>query len=276
MKRFCVVENVNKSGVTALADRIDKHLTDRSMFCFRCEGYIDAAKLPDELDCIITLGGDGTLIRAAGDTALYGIPILGINMGHLGYLTGISKTDDIEAVLDMLIDDEYSLEKRMMLEGHILYKNGRISQRFIALNEILITRNNGVKPIRCKVYVDDEFLNESYSDGIIISTPTGSTAYNLSAGGPIIEPEAKMMVITPICPHALIHRSIVLSPNRKIKIGVENSEGLSACIVSDGNILFTLDEGDIVYLKKSSLITNLIKLSGATFLDNLRNKMSRV
>lgn len=275
MKRFYVVENTNKIGVDLLADRIYKHIIKRGMECIKSKGYIDADNLPKDLDCIITLGGDGTLIRAARDIAKKGIPIIGINMGHLGYLTCISKTDDIENVLDMLINDEYSLEKRMMLEGYST--NGKHKKElFLALNEILITRSNGVKPIRCKAYVDGEFLNESYSDGIIISTPTGSTAYNLSAGGPIIEPEARMMVITPICPHALNHRSIVVSPNREIKIEICKADGIEPCIVSDGDIVQLLDSCDEIYIKESSIITKLIKLNGATFLDNLRNKMSAI
>ena len=275
MKKFYLVENTEKEGASQLAETVCGLLLKKGASCVCCKGYLDKSILKEDTDCIITIGGDGTLIKAAIDTAGLHIPLMGINRGHLGYLTGIGGDSDIEPMLDKLLEGRYSIEKRMMLEGQAV-NNGARSKSQIALNEVVISRILNGKPIHTRIFVNGEFLNEYSSDGIIISTPTGSTAYNLSAGGPLVEPSARMMIITPICPHTLSLRSIVLSAKSVVEIAITGEEYVERAAFFDGVNTLQLRIGDVVRIKESRLSTSLIKLSGDSFLDNIRNKMSGI
>lgn len=277
MKRFYLVENSGKTDTEKAGRMIEERINTLGGICFRGSGYIDTGSLPERLDCIITLGGDGTLIRAAMDIAGMDIPLIGVNMGHLGYLTGISSLSDIDRMLHALIDDNYLVEKRMMLEGRIYdCKGAEKTKRRYALNELVVARKCGVRTIKCNVYVNGEFLNEYTSDGIIISTPTGSTAYNLSAGGPIAEPGARISILTPICTHALNQRSMVFSSEADIEIKLCSGEGSEAIAVFDGSEEINLEGGDRISVSEAPIVTRLIKLEGGTFVDNLRNKMNGI
>ena len=237
--------------------------------------YTDASMVPPETECIITLGGDGTLIQAARDLAGRNIPMLGINRGTLGYLTQISRTEEIDTALDALLADQYQLEERMMLNGRAYSSTGRLYED-IALNEIVITRNERLKMLHFRVYVNHEFLNEYRADGLIAATPTGSTAYNLSAGGPIIVPDSTLTVLTPICSHALNARSIVMSGDARIRIEILGDPGTSQAAVYDGDTAAELHSGDYIEIHRSETKTVLIKLKDVSFLDNLRNKMAGI
>ncbi len=272
MKRFYLVLNDSKDGVVQYADKIEHILSGQGALCSRSIGYIDKNRLPDNIDCIITLGGDGTIMRAARDVAGLNIPILGINMGHLGYLTCISKEEELEHVLRRLIEDDYSIEKRMMLKGYVV-RNGIPGKKHLAINELVITRILSGKTIKCNIRINDEYLYEYNSDGIIISTPTGSTAYNLSAGGPLAEPKARMIIVTPICPHTLNLRSIVLSPESVVDIEIVGQEATERVAVFDGESTVKLGQGDHVIVTESKTKTYFVKLPGNGFIENLRNKM---
>ena len=210
------------------------------------------------MDCVITLGGDGTLIRAARDISHLGIPLIGINMGHMGYLTSISSAKDFKYMVDILIDDKYFIEKRMMITAAVI-REGKELHSLNALNEAVITRREMLK-----------------TDGIIVATPTGSTAYNLSAGGPIIEPSSRMMLITAICSHALSQRSIVLSSSKVIRISFNDNLKATRELVVDGDDSVSLKNGDVIELRESEIFAGLIKLKKGSFLDNIRNKMNRI
>ena len=238
-------------------------------------GYLEISKIPDDIDCIITLGGDGTLIRVARDTSYLNIPLIGVNLGHLGYLTSLGSEGGIEDIVDKLLADEYSIENRMMIDAYVK-RSGAASKVHQALNEVVIAGNTCSKFIRCRVYVNKELLNEYCADGIIVATPTGSTAYNLSAGGPIVEPGARMFIITAICPHALNQRSIVLAPESNIEIEITKENKQEVFAVFDGDMQKGLGYKSRLIIKESDTITKLIKLKGGTFLDNLRTKMSRI
>ena len=215
------------------------------------------------------------MLKAAGEVAGLGIPLIGVNLGHLGFLTSVGYDNDINNIKDMLLklfEGRFTIEDRMMLEG---CKCGPGEERkFLALNEVIITKTETVKFTRCKVYVDGEFLNEYSADGIIIATPTGSTAYNLSAGGPIAGLAGRMILITPICPHALSRRSIVLSPESIVEVEMTDREDVVKAALFDGEVKLNLDYSERMYIKESSVKTKLIKLQGTSFLDNLRNKMN--
>ena len=275
MKSFYIVGNSDKSGVEKVADSIMKRIKSKGAKAILNLGYLEISKIPGNIDCIITLGGDGTLIRVARDISYLNIPLIGVNLGHLGYLTSLGSEGGIEDMVDKLLADEYSIENRMMIDAYVK-RSGAASKVHQALNEVVIAGNTCSKFIRCRVYVNKELLNEYCADGIIVATPTGSTAYNLSAGGPIVEPGARMFIITAICPHALNQRSIVLAPESNIEIEISKENKQEVFAVFDGDIQKSLSYKSRLIIKESDTRTKLIKLKGGTFLDNLRTKMSRI
>lgn len=272
MKTFFLVLNNSKDGVIQYADTLEKALKARGAKCLHSIGYLDMSSVPKDTECIISLGGDGTIMRVARDIAGTNMAILGINMGHLGYLTSVSKEDDIENLVTDLIEGNYSIEKRMILQAYAL-KSGIATKKYLAINELVVTRILTGKTIQCKIKVNNEYLNLYNSDGIIISTPTGSTAYNLSAGGPIVETRAKVFILTPICPHALNLRSIVLSSDSVIDIEIIGNNNLEQVAVFDGENTISLSTGDHIIIKEAKTKINFIKLNKNSFMDNLRNKM---
>ena len=179
-----------KRGIGVYAEETDgKALEiDKSKIC---------ANLGDAVDCVITLGGDGTFLRAARMMYPFGIPILGINMGDLGFLTEI-ELNEMDEALEKLIAGSYQLEDRIMLEARV-QRNGRVIQSFIGLNDVVVTKGSFARLIALEIYVEDELVTTYKADGVIISSPTGSTAYSLSAGGPIVYPEVDVTILTPIC-----------------------------------------------------------------------------
>ena len=275
MKSFYIVGNSDKSGVEKVAESMMKLIKKKGGDSILNLGYLEISKIPGNVDCIITLGGDGTLIRVARDTSYLNIPLIGVNLGHLGYLTSLGSEGGIEDMVDKLLADEYSIENRMMIDAYVK-RSGAASKVHQALNEVVIAGNTCSKFIRCRVYVNKELLNEYCADGIIVATPTGSTAYNLSAGGPIVEPGARMFIITAICPHALNQRSIVLAPESNIEIEISKENKQEVFAVFDGDIQKGLSYKSRLIIKESDTITKLIKLKGGTFLDNLRTKMSGI
>ena len=275
MKSFYIVGNSDKSGVEKVAESMMKLIKKKGGDSILNLGYLEISKIPDDIDCIITLGGDGTLIRVARDTSYLNIPLIGVNLGHLGYLTSLGSEGGIEDMVDKLLADEYSIENRMMIDAYVK-RSGAASKVHQALNEVVIAGNTCSKFIRCRVYVNKELLNEYCADGIIVATPTGSTAYNLSAGGPIVEPGARMFIITAICPHALNQRSIVLAPESNIEIEITKENKQEVFAVFDGDMQKGLGYKSRLIIKESDTRTKLIKLKGGTFLDNLRTKMSGI
>ena len=180
--------------------------------------YTDPDKVPDDTQCIIVLGGDGTLLQAARDVVHKEIPLLGINLGNLGFLAEVNQTS-LYSALDQLMADDYEVEERMMLEGRV-YRGRKLIGQDIALNDIVIGRDGHLRVVRFKNYVNDVYLNSYNADGIIISTPTGSTGYSLSAGGPIVSPNAAMTIMTPIAPHTLNTRSIIFPAQDVITVEI--------------------------------------------------------
>lgn len=232
-------------------------------------------QIPEDTDCILVLGGDGTLLQTARDTMQLGIPLLGINLGTLGYLAEVEKSGIREA-LQHLICDEYEIEERMMLVGAVMRDNKEIC-RAHALNDVVVNRYGHLMVLAYDVIVNGQKLNQYQADGMIVSTPTGSTGYNLSAGGPIALPGAQLMLMTPICPHTLNTRSIVLSAADAIEIRIgEGRDGRlqEAEINFDGGLTERLTTGDRVMIRRSERTTKLIHISKVSFLETLHKKMS--
>lgn len=267
MKNFYIITNQSKDKDYAMTHRIQNYIENKGGTCMVS---LDGTGVPEHTDCVLVLGGDGTLIRAAREIRSCGAPLLGINLGTLGYLAEV-EAEHVEKAIDRLFENQTVVENRMMLKGNL---NER--EEDVALNDIVVTRIGELRVIHFNIYVNGELLNSYQADGVIISTPTGSTGYNLSAGGPIVEPTASMFVITPICSHALNTRSIVLSADDEIVVEIgkgRDNKNESASISFDGDRTMKVYTGDKIVIQKAEDTIQFIKLSKISFLENLRKKM---
>ena len=227
-----------------------------------------------DADCIIVLGGDGTLVRAARDMASIGIPLIGVNMGTLGYLCELERSTVFDAI-DKLFNDQYELEERMLIAGSD--SKDDTGKTTFALNDIVIHRCGMPQIVNLIVSVNGEYLATYSADGIIISTPTGSTGYSMSAGGPIVDPKADLMLITPINDHNLSSKSIVISADEEVtvELGKRRSQKDEMVEVSfDGDSKVRLEVGDRFVVRRAEDTAKICKLSSESFLEILRRKMS--
>jgi NAD+ kinase len=223
-----------------------------------------------QCDFVIVLGGDGTLLGVARQILWLQTPILGINMGHLGFITEV-ETKDIFTSLEKIIHKQYKIEERMMLEAVIIKQEKKV-ETFYCLNDVGITRGTLSRMVKLKTFVNDSYIDTYFGDGLLISTPTGSTAYSLSSGGPIISPDVKVVLLTPICPHSLNSRSLVVSDEDTIKIEIIDNYH-DVYLTVDGQQGYKLRNGDRVIIKKAPFSAKLIKVSNRNFYDVLRTKL---
>lgn len=231
----------------------------------------DAEAVVDCSDLVVVLGGDGTFLKAA--RLLYGksIPILGINLGNLGFLTEVDR-DDIELAVDRIFNNSYTVEERMMLDVCV-YRAGVPVARDVALNDVVISRGAISRLLHVKAYINDLFVDSFPGDGLIISSPTGSTAYSLSAGGPIVEPDADMMILTPICPHILYSRSIITNAGSTVKVAINEGFQHDAMVTVDGQSGHEMGGGDWVEVRKSAHSIRLARIHERNFFNILRAKI---
>lgn len=273
MKHFLIYTNKHKDRDMATTNRIRTYLEERGQ---KVSVKLEEGDWEDtNADCMIVLGGDGTVLRAARETVEMNIPIIGVNLGTLGYMTEIELAN-LEEALERLISGDYEKESRMMLNGRA-YLGDRQTEEGWALNDIVISRRGSLQIIRFNIYVNGQFLNDYSADGMIVTTPTGSTGYNLSAGGPLIEPGARLIMLTPICPHMLNQRSIILSPEDVIDIEIPRGreEGVQTVEASfDGSHTVPLRSGDRLRIVKSEKMTEFIQLNQVSFLEVLHKKMA--
>ena len=231
--------------------------------------------VPEGVEAIFTIGGDGTLVRIAQTTVSSNVPLIGVNHGHLGYLCDLNE-ENIWNAVDRMFEDDFEIEERMMVDGYVEHANGKKSKIEHALNDVVITINNSKSVIRLTVYINGEYLYSLSGDGMIIATPTGSTAYNLSANGPIVDPKTEAILMTPLNPHTLTSRSIVLDPNDEIAIEItprRHSVTEEATILFDGSYPVLIKAGERLVVKKSARKTKMIFMSQMNFLERMRNKM---
>lgn len=229
-------------------------------------------ELLERCEMIVVLGGDGTLLSAARNIAPSGIPVLGINLGNLGFLTEIEVPEIVDAFTKILAG-EYGIEERMMLDSRVI-RRSKEEAKYVAFNDIVVAKSGLARIVQLEVYIDGKHLGNYSADGLIVSTPTGSTAYSLSAGGPIVSPYVNSLVITPICPHTLYGRSLIISNNETVQIIVKSSH-TDITLTADGQDDFALNSYDKIEVKKGKHSAKLIKLKDRDFYSTLMARLTR-
>jgi len=278
LQRIGLVANLDKTEVREVALEIIDYLEGRgvrTMISTRQAadlGRPDRGVPEQELkaaDCLLALGGDGTLLRAARQVSSAATPILGINLGRLGFLTEIEMTE-IYPALDRLLAGNYRIEERMMLEGSVRRPDQILS--CTALNDIVVTKGAFPRLLSLEVFISSAYLDTYPADGMIVSSPTGSTAYSLSAGGPLVTPDLRVMLLTPICPHTLYARPLVVPGKHQIEIHVHAPE-VEVMLAVDGQQGLSLKNGDVVTVTEANNMTRLIRLKDNTFYGLVREKL---
>lgn len=284
MKNIGIVSNNDKREAIETANKIYEYLIKKEINVL----MIESDKMPEfyslpsvteeefsaRSDVILSVGGDGTFLRASKYSFKKEVPVLGINVGNLGFLTVVDTRSMYDAV-DKILENNFKIEKRMLLEGRV-FKGKKelrdIGHPFLVLNEFTITRSMVGKIIKFEIIVNGIPIKTFTADGIIIATPTGSTAYSLSAGGPIVEPRSQVIIITPICPHTLLNRSIILGPDNVLEIKIESKNNKDYASV-DGKIAsFIIKSGHIFKVKKSKTKLKLVSFSDDMFFKVFKEK----
>jgi NAD+ kinase len=233
--------------------------------------FKESSAIPNDVNWVVVLGGDGTLLGAARRVGRYGVPILGVNLGGLGFLTCIA-LDRLYPVVETMVQDGLDVETRVMLETRVM-RNATEAIRFQVLNDVVINKSTLARIIDLDVTISDNFLTTFRADGLIISTPTGSTAYNLSAGGPILYPTSESFVLTPICPFTLTNRPIIVPDRAVIDITLGKESEETVILTFDGQVGFDLLHGDVVTIRKSNEKITLFKSPDHSYFEILRTKL---
>jgi NAD+ kinase len=279
IKKIGIVANTEKEKSAECTIQLKAWALNQGIEVFFEEGIarkigetagLDRRDLASQVDLLVVLGGDGTILRTVRFVSEYDIPIVGINLGEFGYLTEVNLNEMFSA-LELIVKGEFQTEKRMMLDITIHLGAETIRQQSI-LNDVVITRGNLSRILNLETTVNDRYLTTFRADGIIISTPTGSTAYSLSAGGPIVFPEQDSFIINPICPFTLTNRPIIIPDNAEIKV-IMWTKGQGATLTLDGQVSYTMKSGDIMTIKKSRYVTNLVSSPHRDYMEILRTKL---
>ena len=277
MNNFFIIANKQKDINLEITEQIRHHISRLGAVCNIYDQYdrdVSSIDIPEGTQCILVIGGDGTILAAARMLVGSNIPLLGINLGTLGFLADVNLAD-LSKTLDLLLQDQYQVENRIMLTAEV-YKQGEKAATYIALNDFNINRFGASRVIGLKVGINGSVIDRYRADGVIVCTPTGSNGYNLSAGGPIINPTCKNFVITPICPHSLTARSIVLAKEDIVTVEVEQIRSNikeEAIISFDGREGLSLFPGDQVKIYKSQEVTPFIKATEVSFVQILKEKL---
>lgn len=259
--------------VVDIIGRRAKIYIDYSFLSYKIKNvnYVDAKTVCDKVDMYLVLGGDGTLLTAAGKASSYDVPVLGINLGRLGFLAEVEMAE-VKTCFDKLFSREFIIEERMMLSATVKKHNGG-EICYHALNDIVVTKGANATLTDFDISICGEFVDDYKADGIIMATPTGSTAYSLSAGGPIVSPDIEAILVTPICPHKLYSRAMVVSGFDDILVKSRANEIFSSVILIDGQKKAELKEGDVLVVRKSERTTKLICFAEKGFYGRLRQKL---
>ena len=282
MKSFFIYPNMRKGDAVALVPQVCARLRrDGVRLILPMQMRAAAPEVPgadymetDEAirvaDAAVVLGGDGTMLRIARAAAQNDVPLLGVNVGHVGFMTELEPGELGE--MEKLFDGYSSIDSRMMLHVSVI-RNQRVVYENDALNDIVIAKGTAFRVVRVCISADDEEVTSFNGDGVIVATPTGSTAYGLSAGGPVIEPSAENMAVIPICAHALTAKSFVCSPERRIMLTASCEGGSEVFVSADGGQSFAVRPDDRVIITRSPLRTRLVRLKGISFYKILQQKL---
>lgn len=277
-----VFPNLNNSGVKEIAEEVfsvleklkaDVYVDEKLKASFNNNSinYEKYDNLIDLCDVAIAIGGDGTTLNIAKKTAKKNKAILGINAGRLGFMSGLEK-DELE-LLENVVNGKYEIDKRLMLEAQVIDEKGKLISSHQCLNDAVISRGNFARLVDVELYCNGREVRKMRADGVIISTPTGSTAYSMAAGGPVVSPEASCILATPICPHSLMDRSIIFSIDADLIIKAGNDKSECPVLNIDGQEMIELKNGYSVHIKTSDIKTTLIKLKPENFYEILNKKL---
>ncbi|PSR24161.1 MAG: NAD(+) kinase [Sulfobacillus acidophilus] len=278
MANVLVWPNPEKDQVRGLVVRMNEWLTAQGMTLIMPDDLGPAVGLPeasrswDQLQsmdfiCTVVLGGDGTLLRAAKQLAALRAPILGVNLGHLGFLTEV-EVPELYAALAAVMRGEFVCDSRQLLTARVV-RDSQVLVEFEAMNDVVVAKGPFARLINLETFVDNAYVTTYPADGLIIATPTGSTAYSLSAGGPVLTPDLDVMVLTPICPHSFFDRSIVLSRRQEVRIRIRTVHR-DTLVTIDGQEVNPLEDGDEVVVVSSPTVIRLIRRPGWSFFHVLR------
>ena len=272
MNRFYLHSNPSRDEGFILRDQVESYLKERGAVCYCSDRY---DRPPADSECAVVLGGDGTILRTVRRFNDLNLKFIGINTGHVGYLAAGNK-EMIPMICDSLLQDDYVQETRMEIYARVI-RDGRSIARHRSLNEIVVGRSYSGKIVNLNVYLNGRLLTSYRADGLIVSTPTGSTAYSFSAGGPIVEPTARLFVMTPLASHSLNNRSIILSPEGKLAVEIVGKPGSSHndyLVSFDGDKHVPLQPGDRVEIAEANCSVTLLKLKERSFVETLRSKIT--
>jgi NAD+ kinase len=269
--KFPEVKTTLKGVVAWLRERnINVLLDTTSAALLSEEGGIQKTQLAGKSDVLLVLGGDGTILSAARLAAERSIPILGVNMGGLGFLTEV-RLDKLYASLDRVFANDFVLDERLMLQAHV-HRHGETVARGIVLNDVVISKGTLARMIELKIAIQGQFVTNLRADGLIVGTPTGSTAYSLSAGGPIINPAVQSLILTPISPHTLTHRPLIVPGDAEIEITLTSKDD-GAMATLDGQVGIAMAQGDTAVIQASERRTRLIRFPESHYYEVLREKL---
>lgn len=283
MKKTVIITNMTKDPKLETTESIVSYLEDQGIECKVIRAFDKSDSSIDEQvtvsmdgDVIIVLGGDGTLLRVARATAGTGVPVLGINLGTLGFLSSVEMSS-LNQALSRLVSGDYEIENRMLMQV-ILFRATGIIEQYEALNDCVIGRSGFSRLISVKADINGDNVGIFNGDGVLVSTPTGSTGYNLSAGGPIVTPEARLLVVTPVCSHSLASRSIVVSEKDSIVLELDNGVKKlteSALVTIDGQDSTVMNLSDRLEVTGSSKMAAMIRFKDKGFFKVLNMKLDR-
>ena len=278
MRKIALITNLTRDKDLSYTKNVAESLCDFGVQIFTNVNGVKNTTYIENMDEIfknaemaVVLGGDGTLLNTSKYAYQYGVPLLGYNIGNLGFLVELEKGEKSE--FSRLFSGEFEIEKRMMLEAKVL-RAGEEVFKGIALNDVVISRGATPKMVHLNLKVDKNEVSDYYSDGIIVATPTGSTAYSLSAGGPVVSPDLDVIIITPICPHTVTSRPVVVSDKSEATLTVDIYHNEDVVVMCDGEHGIKLQSGDKVIVSKAENCTKLVRFGKKTFFDVLQQKLS--
>lgn len=281
MKEIGIIPNWRKNNTALVVDKIKTFFQQRRIpiqvvagdqadFYSSTSLSEQLTDLHDKLEMIIVVGGDGTILRVARDLACWDVPVLGINLGHKGFLAEI-EVEQMERFLQYIVNKQYDFQERMMLEARLHRETEELGY-YLALNDIVVARGPFSRNIKVDAFINNDFMESYFGDGVIVATPTGSTAYSLSAGGPIVNPSMELFLITPICPHSLYNRSVIIDGKDEMTLKVDSRQ-VQVVLTVDGQVRFALEDDDRIMVRRAKQKVKMVCFHENSFYRLLHQKL---